>query len=357
MKVTVREVARAANVSIGTVSRVINRHPSVGAQNIDRVNKTISSLNYRALRQRRPKRPLERPLDGKNIALVLLGMDHSLAALPVVASTIHGAEAALARAGASMYLVDAPDLSHMPPALEHNRLDGVILKGALQGDAIGQAKNALMDKLRSLPTAWILGRPEGCCWGDIVGANDLAVGRLAADRLLASGHRRLAFLNPKPDHVTFKTREMSFAWHARQQADVRVERIVGTHPERWELPLKATRDVASVQELVDRLLALPQRPTALFAPADSIAALVYRALAARQLQVGRDISLISSNNERTLGDGLFPALTTIDTHAERIGARAVEQLAWRMEHGTIEPAIELNIEPALVEGDSIQALT
>lgn len=353
MKVTVREVARAANVSIGTVSRVLNGHPSVSPENADRVNEIVSSLNYRPLRDR-AKTDEAQPLRGKNIALVLLGMDRSLVTLPVVAAAIHGAEAALAKSGASVFLVDVPDLSHVPPALFKSDLDGVILKGALQGSLIGATRNRLLNRLRELPTVWILGRPEGC-WGDVVTANDPILGQLAADYLISRGHKRLAFLNPKPDHVTFKRREMGFVWRA-EELGATVQRVVGTHPEQWELPLCPTRDVSAVQDLVEQLLASNPRPTAIFAPGDSIAALIYRALAARQMQVGRDISVISCNNERTLNSGLYPSLITIDTHAELIGERAVEQLGWRLRHLHEAPAVEIAIESTLVDGDSVRVL-
>lgn len=353
MKITVREVAKAAEVSVGTVSRVLNGDPTVGSENVDRVTRIVSSLNYQPLRMR-SKPSEDRPLNGKNIALVLLGMDRSLVSLPVVASAIHGAEAAIAKAGASVFLANVPNLDHPSPALERNRLDGVILKGALQGNAIGATQNNLLDRLRRLPSVWILGKPEGC-WGDVVSANDLAVGRMAAEQLFHKGHRRLGFINPKPDHVTFSRRELSFNWRA-QELGATVQRFVGTHPEQWELPLRPTRDVASVQELVDAMLAANPRLTAVFVPGDSIAALVYRALAARNLQVGRDISVISSNNERTLNSGLYPSLATIDTHAELIGERAVDLLASRLMQGERGPAVELAIEPELIPGDSVQTM-
>ena len=353
MKVTVREVAKAAEVSVGTVSRVLNGDPTVGSDNVDRVTRIISSLNYHPLRVR-SKPSEDRPLNGKNVALVLLGMDRSLVSLPVVAAAIHGAEAAIAKAGASVFLANVPDLDQPSPVLERHRLDGVILKGALQGNAIGETHNSLLDRLRRLPSVWILGKPNGC-WGDVVSANDMVVGRIAADQLHQKGHRRFAFINPKSDHVTFSRRELSFTWRA-QELGATVQRFVGTHPEQWELPLRPTRDVASVQELVDAMLACNPRPTAVFAPGDSIAALVYRALSARGLRVGRDISVISCNNERTLNSGLYPSLATIDTHAEMIGARAVELLASRLSQSQRGPAVELAIEPEFIAGDSVHSL-
>ncbi len=116
--------------------------------------------------------------------------------------------------------------------------------------------------------------------------------------------------------------------------------------------------VANLREvlpLVDHLLALRPRPTALFVPADSIAVQVYRALALRAVPVGPAMSVLSVNHEHPLLDGLVPRLTTIDIHAEEIGRRAVELLFWRLEHPEAAES-NLHLTPTLVAGDSVAPL-
>ena len=53
---------------------------------------------------------------------------------------------------------------------------------------------------------------------------------------------------------------------------------------------------------------------------------------------------------------LYPALTTINVRPEVVGHRAVDQLIWRLE-GHREPAVEVSLEPMLVEGKSVKRLT
>ena len=65
-------------------------------------------------------------------------------------------------------------------------------------------------------------------------------------------------------------------------------------------------------------------------PRTGVAALVYRALAVRGLTVGRDIGVISGNNDEALIMGLCPHLTTFDIHPFELGKLAVRQLALRM---------------------------
>src|SRR5581483_7615176 len=197
MSITIREVAKAANVSVGTVSRVLNGHPTVSPENAERVLRVIEELQYRPLRARAAE-PTANPLNDKNVALLLLGMNRSLAALPSVADAIHGAEAGLTDAGANLLLADLPLADRVPAVLERNRIDGVLLKGALLGNLTSIGDPGLFERLRELPCVWFLGRPDGCDWGDVVQSNDLLVGKLAAEHLLARGHRRLTVLNPKP---------------------------------------------------------------------------------------------------------------------------------------------------------------
>jgi DNA-binding LacI/PurR family transcriptional regulator len=237
----------------------------------------------------------------------------------------------------------------VPPVLERQRVDGVILKGALQGRWLDEITPELSTHLRGVPSVWFLGRPDGG-WGDTVQSNDLQVGRLAAEYLVGRGHRTLAFLNPKPNQVTFLRRQAGFVAYG-EAAGATVQKFLG-EAEGWNLPLRSVKEVDAVQGLVDALIASSPRPTAVFVPGDSVAAMVYRALYVRGLTVGRDLSVISCNNETPLLAGLYPQLTTIDIHAEAIGRRTVDQLAWRMAHRAA-PATDLTVEPTVVEGESV----
>ena len=349
MAATIKDVAKAADVSIGTVSRVLSGEPNVAPETARRVFDAVNTLGYSRQRKRKAVADGQR-LKRKNIAMILLGMDRSLASLPSVACGIHGAESALSAAGANVLLSDLPRVDEIPRAVASQRVHGLVAKGALQGPLIDSADTELIDRLRKIPTVWFLGRPQGADWGDAVGSDDAEVGRLAAEHLLQRGHRRLAILDPKPGHVTLDGRCASFTWHATQQG-ARVENVFGNASD-WTLPLRSVNDVASVDKLVGRMLKLRSKPTAVFCPADCITAMVYRACMRRDIKLGKDLSLISCNNELPLLTGLYPEVTTIDIRAEQIGRQAVEQLIWRFLN--IDSAsINVSVEPQLVEGMSV----
>jgi DNA-binding LacI/PurR family transcriptional regulator len=331
---------------------VLHRHPAVSAENVARVRHAIESLGYSPRQKKAAMRDLN-PLENKNVLLLTLGMDRSLATLPVVAAALGGVEQSVAEARANLLVAHVPEADRLPDILERRRVDGVVLKGALQGDLAGRLPHALRERLATLPVVWILGRPIGLT-GDVVQVNDFVVGRIAAEHLISHGHRRLAIISPKPSQVALVRRRAAFTYFA-EQAGATVRAYVGRE-EAWTFPSPAIDNVGAVQELVDRMLKDRTPPTALFAPDDSVGAMAARTLTARGLRIGRDISLMSCNNERSLLMGVHPALTTIDVRAAEIGARAVDQLSWRMTHRAAAE-VDIGIEPALVAGASVARIT
>jgi LacI family transcriptional regulator, galactose operon repressor len=353
MGTTLQKIADEANVSISTASRALNGHSAISAETVAKVQEVAERLQYQ---QRRSHRRMDarRCLSKANIGILSLGMDRSLIALPAVASAISGAEAALTEAGASVQLAQIPNLANVPRSLFRQSFDGVILTGAMQGDLLNGAETHLLDQLRATPTCWILGRPIGC-WGDAVASDDYGTGSSVAEYLVSRGHSCLALLNPKPDHLLFMNREDGFVAAARRlNADV--SSFCESPSGAWELPLQAPQTIETVADLVDRMIAAKPRPTAVFAVADSVAALVYRALTERGLRVGEDISVISGNNDAALIQSLYPHLTTFDIHAYDLGRLAVRQLALRMSYPGDYPDTETTLPPTLLEGASVAAL-
>ena len=350
MTATIHQVASRAKVSASTASRALRDHPRISAECVVRVKRAAASLNYRPLRRRRSNFAGERPLAGKTIGLVLLGMDRSLSTVPVVADAIHGVESALTDGGAWTLLADLPDLTNAPAMLGNRQIDALLLKGANQGDMARQIAEVVLQRFKNLPCAWFMGRPRGCI-GDMVSSDDITVGRLAAEHLVSKGHRRLAVINAKPDHVIWMRREDGFMTAARR-AGLEPQVFADLSAVDATAPLRPVTEVAVVQKLIDEMLASRPRPTAVFTLVDSVATLAYRALAVRGLRVGQDISVISANYEPSIISGLYPALTTIDVRAREIGRRAVDQLAWRMKHREA-PTAEVLIEPSLVTGESV----
>ena len=101
------------------------------------------------------------------------------------------------------------------------------------------------------------------------------------------------------------------------------------------------------------LLAEQPRSTAIFCPADSIAVMVYRALAARGIRPGVDIAVVSCNYERSLIAGLGPSLATFDIHPRQIGQLAVRQLTRRITGEFDGAAVTIDVKATLQPGASL----
>ena len=92
----------------------------------------------------------------------------------------------------------------------------------------------------------------------MVQVNDTRAGQIAAEHLLSQGHRRLAFVSPKPSQVALMRRQASFTFYA-QHGGATVKAYLGDD-RNWRLPSAAVDHVEMVQGLVDKLLA--ERPRA-----------------------------------------------------------------------------------------------
>ena len=99
-------------------------------------------------------------------------------------------------------------------------------------------------------------------------------------------------------------------------------------------------------ELSARLPRQP-RPTGIFFPADMLTSVAYPLLYERGIVPGRDLDVVSCNNEEILLNNLHPKPAVIDIHAAAVGYRAVEQLLWRIEH-PLEPKMKSLIDPELI---------
>ncbi|MCB1123903.1 MAG: LacI family DNA-binding transcriptional regulator, partial [Verrucomicrobiae bacterium] len=101
-KPTVADVAREAQVALGTVSRVINTPELVTEEMRRRVEEVIERLDYQPLRKRNPNGSSVSSAASRRrsgcIGVLLVGMDDTLTHLPVITEAIHGVELAVAEA-------------------------------------------------------------------------------------------------------------------------------------------------------------------------------------------------------------------------------------------------------------------
>jgi LacI family transcriptional regulator len=341
---TVVEVARLAEVSLGTVSRVLNTPEAVGAQVRARVLAAISQLDYHRLRRR--SGPVARPRRRRRrgaLGVVILGAEAPLAELPFIAAALHGVGRAAAAERFHLLFASLVPGSPLPDFLRRGRVDGLLLGAPCLGPGPAPLAPEWASALSVLPQVWLGARPLGAAGdeasGDLEGASALAM-----QHLHRQGHRRVAFLHlPSPDLGPDRLR-LSLALHG-ERLGMHL-RVLEPTPHPSEGPC---------EQLVDRWLALPERgrPTALLVPSDRWAGLLYAALLRRGIRVGPGVGVLSLLREPAAGAGLDPVLATLDLQPEAVGRRAVERLLGRIRRPADATSTRLMVEPVLLPGGSV----
>ncbi|MCC5804695.1 MAG: LacI family DNA-binding transcriptional regulator [Opitutales bacterium] len=355
-RATITEVAKAAGVATGTVSRVFNNHADVHEDIRARVHAAAAKLGYVRLRQRKRSRAGGDRAKTGNIGVVCFGMEDALVHLPVVSTALQGIERSLSAEGRSVLFANIPDGERVPPFLADDHVGGLILKGPNQGNIPSPAKSELVRSINRYPHVWLMGRPLNAR-GDHVNFSTLQAGQFIAEHLRERGHRRVAFFNPKPGQVQFEQLKAAF-YIAATQLGLEYSLLESPPPDTRIWPLPAITLIDNVRHLVEEWAALPakKRPTALFVPSDRTAVQLYSVLNQTGLHVAKDVSVISCNNEESLVMNLHPAVTTIDVQADLIGHLAVDQLSWRVEHPEVEQDIQVLVTPKLIVRDSVAQL-
>ncbi len=319
MAVTMAEVARRANVGIGTVSRVVNNSSRVRDPTRQRVIEAINELGYRQNR-------VARTLLQKGGYAPTIGILSPLFTLPSHQLLLTGAHHAAAASGYHLLLTSPPPGADLATALERAirqfHVDGMLLMADLAPGSVPVREliGPLMPAVcldRSLPDV------------TSVLADNARGGLLAAEHLWQRGCRRPAVIAlPK-----YPTRRNSFVEFFRQRGDRDVD---GRVLEISEFTEKEGHD------LTEQLLA--REPDGLFYCSDLLAVGGLHKLRS----AGRSVPVIGYDN---LGFAGPMGLTTVDHQYELMGKIGFEMLAQQVAgHRPVSPAhIEHRVlQPRLV---------
>ncbi|HEX6345655.1 LacI family DNA-binding transcriptional regulator [Umezawaea sp.] len=298
--VGIKDVARRAGVSIGTVSNVVNRPHVVSAVTRSRVNAVIEELGYvrdESARQLRAG-------SSRTLALLVLDLGN-----PFFVDVARGAEEAAHEAGLNMITCNSAQRvdreSSYLAMLAEQRVRGVLLSPVGAGDG-GFGRSGIPYVL--------VDREAGageCC---SVSVDDVLGGALAARHLLDQGHTRIAFVNGPSVLVQCREREEG------------VRSALADAPEHHLSVLEvAALDVASGRDAGARLLATGPRPTAVFCANDLLALGVLQAMVAAGVRVPEELAIVGYDDIEFASAAAVP-LTSVRQPAGRIGATAARLL-------------------------------
>jgi LacI family transcriptional regulator len=170
---------------------------------------------------------------------------------------------------------------------------------------------------------------------DLVATDNLEGGRTAAQHLLDLGHRRIGVITGKLGTTTGADRFRGFR-----------EALAAAGAYRSEFIVEGAYDRDSGYDGMQRLLALPERPTAVLAGNDLMAIGAMQALSEQGLCVPQNMSVVGYD-DIAFASVTTPGLTTVAQPKYQMGASAVEVLLQRlMEEGG--PPRRVLLRPRLV---------
>jgi LacI family transcriptional regulator len=303
--VGIKDVARRAGVSVGTVSNVLNRPEKVSEQTRERVRAVIGELGFVRSETARQLRV------GTSRILAILVLDMTN---PFFVAVAKGAERAAREAGLGVMLCNsagsASEEAEYLSLFAEQRVRGVLLTPA---DPTGRNVREFARQNipfvhvdRAVPTA------EGCS----VSVDDVTGGALAVRHLLAAGHRSVTYVSG-PMHLSQCRDRRTGALVALREAGL-PEQALG-HMETARL------DVASGIDAGARLLGLAARPTAVFCANDLLALGVLQAMYGAGVNVPGDISIVGYDDIEFAAAAVVP-LTSVRQPAERMGRTAADML-------------------------------
>lgn len=305
---TMRDVARLADVSVATVSAVINGTAVVSPVRAERIRKAMEVLDYHADQIARSLKT------GRTHVVGMVIPDVSNSFYPQV---IMGAEEVARVANYSVILCnaneDAAQEQRQLATLFSHRVDGVLI-------ACSDPEIA-MDRLlrRRFPIVCFDRIPAGFR-GDAVSTDNFAGGYEATRHLLKLGHKRIAVLAGRAQLSTHSGRLDGFR-RAMQEADLVV---------RQEHCLIGGLKAEFGYDLGLSLFRSAEPPTGVFCSNNNMLLGFMRALGEAGVNCPRQISVVGFD-DYAWTENFHPALTTVAQPARELGRRAMQLLLSRLE--------------------------
>lgn len=302
-RITMTSIAREAGVSVPTVSRVLNGRSDVAPETRERVEELLRRRGYRR-RANRPQGPASlvdlvfHDLDSPWAVEIIRGVEEvaHAACVGTVLSAIHRRPAA-----ASRWL----------DSVRARGTDGVILVTSDAGSPL------VADLRRRIGVPAVVIDPSGVPAGDVptVGAANWSGALAATEHLIKLGHERIGFVAGPRNLVCSRSRLDAF--RAGLEA-------AGLDPDPG---LIAQGDFYHQSGYLGAatLLALPRRPTAIFASSDQMALGAYKAVRERGLRIPRDVSVVGFDDLPEVRWST-PPLTTVRQPLTEMGALAARTL-------------------------------
>lgn len=328
-RVTIKDIAKLAGVSVTTVSRALNNAPEINPETRERILDLCRKSGYRA-------NLLARSLSSSRshvIAIISPNISN-----PFQSALCLNIEMYAREQGYQVLLCCDSDLDQMDSLFDFlagQRVDGILLPNSnLQ----------LMDYLKGyssqIPSVLIGNYMEkdSPMWFNSVSTDNFAGGQMAAKYLHQLGHHSVVYLGHRPDSRTHVIRHRGFLLSAREYG-MHVDTVINTG---------SSSTLESGYHLAQQLFSEPLSCTAIFAASDTVALGVMQAADEAGIEIPNQLSVLGFDN---IDYAALPniRLTTIDHPTPQLARSSTKLLLEIIENGTISEYTHKLLIPTLVE--------
>jgi DNA-binding LacI/PurR family transcriptional regulator len=298
--VSIKDIAQEAGVSPSTVSRALHNHPQISTETGERVQRLAQEMGY-------TPSLLARSLVTQDTATI--GLVITYTADPFLSRLVQGVEETARNNGYSVFLSssyrDYERELEVVRSFHERRTSGIIITGSqIDTDYLE------LDARFPLPIVLINCRT----YPYSVSADKKSGVKQAVEHLVQLGHRRIAFVS-NAKLSTDRDRKTSYQQVLRKH-DIPIDDT---------LIVEGDGKLESGVRAGQKLLSLPQPPTAIFCFNDMTAMGVLTALREADLQVPRDCSVVGFD-DLEISAYLSPPLTTVRQPCYRMGQAAIRML-------------------------------
>jgi DNA-binding LacI/PurR family transcriptional regulator len=308
-RISIKDIARMADVSHSTVSRALQHSPLINAATAEKIRRMAEASGYRAS-------AIARSLVTRHTRTI--GTVVTTITDPFAAEVVAGIEEAANEHDFSLLLANSnadPERElRVVHSLEERRVDGIIVTSSRVGPVYGP----MIAQMR-VPIVLLNNQHSSESVHSVMIANTEA--SLGAIRyLIKLGHRRIAYLGDKFGAQSDSERFAGYR-QALDEADI---------PFRPELIVHGDGKSEGAIEAMAKLLRRTERPTAVFCYNDMSALGALRKIRAAGLRVPKDISLLGFD-DLFIAQYTEPPLTTIRQPMREMGRLAMETLLHLLE--------------------------
>lgn len=299
--VTVRDIANAAGVSVGTVSRALKNQRGLSDETRRHVRQVAADLGY----------DLSRLRSGKAPRLVFLIHRHhsNFAVNPFFAEVMHGVEEGCRQFGVAPTLLSARQGDAVGKLLKLHEPDALLVAGYFEDEVLAQLTDL------GLPLVLVDGWIPGCA---AVNPDNTGGGYQATRHLLDLGRQRIAYIAGSLAHFSIRERSRGYR-RALFEAGVLAD------PDLEALAPPGLDDAEGAAAAMRTLLRRRLRPDAVFAYNDSAALAAMRVCMDAGLRIPEDIAFVGFDDIPAARYGAIP-LTTLRVDKQELGRTGVEML-------------------------------